>query len=207
MIWTIPVQKGCCKQISRSASFFSAKEMVGFPVNTATVDEMFSEIQYNCAYYSVMNQKVFASSNIFKWKTNRRWHAPVFVNVFTWLVIKSKMKKIFVRSFVSPFNLQILLLSTRFWQCPTQQLLEIYFPRTIIPWLKQSETGLPTNCVQTAHSCLSILFSDLEDQCAQARKRVSKKSTLALKPRADGTRSPKQGYQWPNEKDLCPPKI
>ena len=31
-------------------------------------------------------------------------------------------------------------------------------------------------------------------------------STLALKPRADVTRSPKQGYQWPNKKDLCPQK-
>ena len=31
-------------------------------------------------------------------------------------------------------------------------------------------------------------------------------STLALKPRIDVTRSPKQGYQWPQEKDSCPPK-
>ena len=30
--------------------------------------------------------------------------------------------------------------------------------------------------------------------------------TLALKPREDVTRSPKQGYQWPREKDSCPPK-
>ena len=30
---------------------------------------------------------------------------------------------------------------------------------------------------------------------------------LALKSRGDVTRSPKQGYQWPHEKDLCPPKI
>ena len=30
---------------------------------------------------------------------------------------------------------------------------------------------------------------------------------LALKPRADVTRSPKQGYQWPQKKDVCPPKI
>ena len=28
---------------------------------------------------------------------------------------------------------------------------------------------------------------------------------LALKPRGDVTRSPKQGYQWPNKKDLRPP--
>ena len=31
--------------------------------------------------------------------------------------------------------------------------------------------------------------------------------TLALKPRGEVTRSPKQGYQWPQEKDSCPPKI
>ena len=42
---------------------------------------------------------------------------------------------------------------------------------------------------------------------AQARKHASKKSTLALKPRADVTRSLKQGYQWPHKKDSCPPKI
>ena len=38
---------------------------------------------------------------------------------------------------------------------------------------------------------------------AQARKHASE-STLALKPRADVTRSPKQGYQWPHKKDMCP---
>ena len=31
--------------------------------------------------------------------------------------------------------------------------------------------------------------------------------TLTLKSRADITRSPKQGYQWPHEKNLCLPKI
>ena len=31
--------------------------------------------------------------------------------------------------------------------------------------------------------------------------------TLALKPRGDVTRSPKQGYQWTHKKDSCPPKI
>ena len=31
--------------------------------------------------------------------------------------------------------------------------------------------------------------------------------TLALKHRGDVTRSPKQGYQWPNKKDSCPPKF
>ena len=37
-------------------------------------------------------------------------------------------------------------------------------------------------------------------------KKVCKGSTLALKPRADVTRSPKQGYQWSHKKDLYPPK-
>ena len=32
-------------------------------------------------------------------------------------------------------------------------------------------------------------------------------TSLALKPRGDVTRSPKQVYQWPHKKDLCPPKI
>ena len=37
-------------------------------------------------------------------------------------------------------------------------------------------------------------------------EKVCKGSTLALKPRADITRSPKQGYQWTHKKDLYPPK-
>ena len=36
-----------------------------------------------------------------------------------------------------------------------------------------------------------------------ARKRAIEKSTLVLKPRADVTRSPRQGYQWLHKKDLC----
>ena len=30
--------------------------------------------------------------------------------------------------------------------------------------------------------------------------------TLALNPRGDVTRNPKRGYQWPQKKDMCPPK-
>ena len=37
-------------------------------------------------------------------------------------------------------------------------------------------------------------------------EKAHKGSTLALKPRADVTRSPKQGCQWPHDKDLCPTK-
>ena len=36
---------------------------------------------------------------------------------------------------------------------------------------------------------------------------TQKGSTLALKHMADITRSPRQGYQWPHEKNLCPPEI
>ena len=42
---------------------------------------------------------------------------------------------------------------------------------------------------------------------ARARKRTSEKSTLALEPRANVTKSPKQEYQWSHEKDLCPPRF
>ena len=35
----------------------------------------------------------------------------------------------------------------------------------------------------------------------------ARESTLALKPRADVTKSPIKGYQWPHKKDWCPPKI
>ena len=37
-------------------------------------------------------------------------------------------------------------------------------------------------------------------------EKAYKGSMLALKPRADITRSPKQGYQWLHEKNLCPQK-
>ena len=33
-------------------------------------------------------------------------------------------------------------------------------------------------------------------------KKAYKGATLALKPMVDFTRSPKQGYQWPHEKDF-----
>ena len=42
----------------------------------------------------------------------------------------------------------------------------------------------------------------------QARRYANEGSTLALKPRADVTRSQKLGYQeGPNEMDTCSPKI
>ena len=42
----------------------------------------------------------------------------------------------------------------------------------------------------------------------QVRKHAKRDPPMALKLRAqDITRSPRHGYQWPREKDLCPPKI
>ena len=39
-------------------------------------------------------------------------------------------------------------------------------------------------------------------------KACKRGSTLALKPaQTSPRRSPKQGYRWSHEKDLCPPKI
>ena len=51
------------------------------------------------------------------------------------------------------------------------------------------------------------LWSGPGINCKQATKHTSEGSILALKPRGDVARSPKQGYQWPHEKDLCPQKI
>ena len=41
----------------------------------------------------------------------------------------------------------------------------------------------------------------------QVTKHTSEVSTLALRPKGDFARSPKQGYQWPHKKDLCPQQI
>ena len=38
----------------------------------------------------------------------------------------------------------------------------------------------------------------------QVTKPTSQGFTLASKPRADATKSKKQGYQMPHKKDLCP---
>ena len=46
---------------------------------------------------------------------------------------------------------------------------------------------------------------DVKLRIAQLMKHISKGPTLAFKLRSDVTISPKQGYQWPHKKDLCPP--
>ena len=74
---------------------------------------------------------------------------------------------------------------------------------------------IPQECLQVRGSkslgCHADLYTvsrcrtrgESEDHTS---KKARKGSTLALKPRADVTRSPKQGYQWPHGKDLCPQK-
>ena len=42
---------------------------------------------------------------------------------------------------------------------------------------------------------------------SHSRESMQRRSILALKPRVDVTISPKQGYHWPHEKDLCHPKF
>ena len=42
--------------------------------------------------------------------------------------------------------------------------------------------------------------------CMKATKYTTEESTLVLKPMADITRNPKQGYRWPHKKGLIPPK-
>ena len=56
----------------------------------------------------------------------------------------------------------------------------------------------------TGSRCCS--WGESEDHKGK-QESTQKGSTLALKHRADITRSPKQGYQCPHEKDLGPPKL
>ena len=48
---------------------------------------------------------------------------------------------------------------------------------------------------------------EVDLRITQARKHAKRDPSWALKLWAYVTRSPKQVYQWPHEKDLCPPKI
>ena len=69
-----------------------------------------------------------------------------------------------------------------------------------------------SHCVDKSKSKQSILYAvsrcctrgESEDHTGEKVRR--KGSTLALKPRAEVSRSPKQGYQFPHKKDMCPPK-
>ena len=64
-----------------------------------------------------------------------------------------------------------------------------------------------TDAMLTSVQSVGVVPEVNQRNSPQARKRASEKSTLALEPRADVTRSPKQGCQWPHEENLCPPEI
>ena len=59
----------------------------------------------------------------------------------------------------------------------------------------------------SCHADLSKCHTRCESEDHMSKKACKKGSTLAMKPSTDITRRPKQGYQWPHEKDLCPPII
>ena len=93
--------------------------------------------------------------------------------------------------------------------------------KSILPWVRAPNLHqCLRTCVKVRKSKRLSRHADLytvgrcrtrgESEESVVRRQGStqaRESTLALKPKADVTRSPKQGYQWPHEKDLCPPKI
>ena len=69
-------------------------------------------------------------------------------------------------------------------------------------WIKKGSAAMLTS-IQ-----LAGVAPEVNLRITQVRKHTQKKGfTQALKPRADVTRSLKQGYQWLHKKGLCHPKI
>ena len=66
-------------------------------------------------------------------------------------------------------------------------------------WIKKLSCHADPHTVSRCHT-----RSETEDRTSE---KACKGSTQALKPMADITRSPKQEYQWPHKKDLCPPNL
>ena len=71
--------------------------------------------------------------------------------------------------------------------------------------------GEMTGCIlatkRLAHVAPEVNLRECNITFARLLQKVNKaEPTLALKPRGDVTRNPKQGYQWPPKKDMCPPK-
>ena len=66
---------------------------------------------------------------------------------------------------------------------------------SVSTWIKKADLCTVSRCHTRGES---------EDHTS---KKAFKGSTLAVKPGADITRTPKQGYKWPHEKELCPPKL
>ena len=108
------------------------------------------------------------------------------------------------------------------WLKPSQSGRVVYIAMVVARTVVGSSPGLDrTSTNSCRHICISGskrlgCHADLYtvSRChtrGESENHTSEKackgSTLALKPRADVTRSPKQGYQWPHKKDLCPTKI
>ena len=70
-------------------------------------------------------------------------------------------------------------------------------------WWSDRLSCWPPRGWQVSHQ-MWILGNAYHIHFCQVRIRLP---TLALKSRGDITRTPKQGYQWPHKKNLCPPKI
>ena len=66
-------------------------------------------------------------------------------------------------------------------------------------WIKKLSCHADPHTVSKCHT-----RGESEDHTSE---KACKGSTLALKPMADITRCPKQGYQWPHKKDVCPSKF
>ena len=68
----------------------------------------------------------------------------------------------------------------------------------VCKFVDQKQLGCHVGHQEISRCCTRGEFQEL---IAQVMKHSSKGSILALKPRADITNSPKQGYQWPNKRD------
>ena len=93
---------------------------------------------------------------------------------------------------VNKFGIIDIFVITQKQECPTSYLCYM-------------DVGLAIGChagYQNVSRCRTR--GESEDHTSE---KTHKGSTLHLKPKADVTRSPRQGYQWPHKKDLCHPKI
>ena len=73
--------------------------------------------------------------------------------------------------------------------------------RPVYRYMDQKDSAAMLTSIQSAGVTLEVNL-----RIRQARKHARDPFWLWM-PRADVTRSPKQGYQWSHEKDLCPAKI
>ena len=84
-----------------------------------------------------------------------------------------------------------LILTVCFWWRPVRQ--ELFTWGWLPNYFPFATVTVTLTSIQSAGVAPEVNLKN----SVQARKRTSEKSTLALKPGADVTRSPKQGYQWP----------